>query len=310
VSELAKIFAQVGFQKFLNYTQTLIVLVNSEGRLLEWNPAFDRMKGSSPNDALIQSFLAASSQSLFIEMLQAKEPRQASLKLGADPKGFDFKCLLEPLTGGNFLFLAEPAWEALDEKLFHLTSDLKKARHALKIKQIDLESVIVQANEISHTDSLTFLPNRRQIIADLQREVTSADSQRKPLTIFMLDIDHFKLVNDSFGHAAGDHALQTLAGRLLESIREGDKIGRYGGEEFVILLPGTTEKPASKIADRILGLVRELEIKIDEHSLKITVSIGIAGYRIGKENWEGLLKRADQALYKSKENGRDQWSIL
>lgn len=309
MSELANLFRQFGLPQFLNYTQTLIVHIDPEGRLLEWNPAFGRMKKANPSAASIQGFLAVSSQSLFTETILAKEPRKTNLELSSGPKGGNFECLLAPLPDGSFLFFAEPAWKSRDEKLIHLMRDLKKTKHALKIKKIDLESVLVQANEIAHTDSLTFLPNRRQIIADLQREVSLSDRHQKPLTIFMLDIDHFKQVNDAFGHAAGDQVLRALAGRLLESIREVDKAGRYGGEEFLILLPGTTEKTASKIADRLLGLVRGLEVDFDEKILKITISIGIAEYRMGEESWDELLERADKAMYQSKENGRDQWTI-
>jgi diguanylate cyclase (GGDEF)-like protein len=309
LSELANLFAQFGVRPFLNYTQALIVLIDSDGQLLEWNLAFGRTKGSCPGAASIQDFLTASSQPLFAKMMQAKEPRQASLDLSTSPKGGNFECLLAPLPSGGFLFFAEPAWKSRDKQLARLMRDLKKTKHALKIKKIDLESVLVQANEIAHTDSLTFLPNRRQIVADLQRQAAVCDRTRKPLTIFMLDIDHFKRVNDSFGHAAGDQVLRTLAARLLESIREGDKAGRYGGEEFLILLPGTTEKSASKMAERLLGSIRELEIAVNHQAVTITVSIGIAEYRIGDESWDQLLNRADQALYKSKENGRDQWTV-
>jgi diguanylate cyclase (GGDEF)-like protein len=309
VSELANLFAQFGLQPFLNYTQTLIVLIGSDDRLLEWNPAFGQMAVSCPSSASIQDFLAASSQPLFTEMRQANEPRQASLELKIGPGGFNFECLLAPLPGENFLFFAEPAWKSRDKKLARLMRALEKTKHALRIKKIDLESVLVQAKEISHTDSLTFLPNRRQIATDLQRQVALCDRHHKPFTIFMLDIDYFKQINDSFGHAAGDRVLQALAGRLLESIREGDEAGRYGGDEFIILLPGTTQQSASKMAERLLELVRSLEIQIDGRVSKISISIGIAEYRVGEESWDQLLDRADQALYKSKEKGRDRWTI-
>lgn len=309
MSELANLFAEYGIQPFLTHTQTIIVLVDSGGQLLEWNPAFERMKESSPKAASIQDFVAASSQPLFSEMMQAKEPRQASLELNTGPKGLSFECLLAPVPGGSSLFFAEPASKSRDEKLVHLMNDLQKTKHDLKIKKIDLESVLVQANEIAHTDSLTFLPNRRQIIADLQRKVAFCDRHRKPLTIFMLDIDNFKQVNDSLGHAVGDRVLRALAGHLLKSIRGVDEAGRYGGEEFIILLPGTTEKSASKIAERLLTSIRELIIAVDQQVVKITVSIGIAEYRIGEESWDQLLERADRAMYKSKENGRDRWTI-
>jgi len=309
LSKLASLFAQFGIQPYLNHTQTLVVLIDSDGQLLEWNPAFAKMKGACPNAASIQGFIADSSQPLFIEMMQAEKPWQASLELISSSKVLNFACLLAPVPDGGFLFLAEPAWKAQNEKLARLMSELKKTRRALKIKKIDLDSVLAQANEISSTDSLTFLPNRRQIIVDLQREVALCDRYRKPLTIFMLDIDHFKLVNDSFGHAAGDRVLQALAACLIASIREVDKAGRYGGEEFLILLPGTTEKSARKMADRLLELVRGLEIDFDEQVLKITVSIGIARYHIGEESWDEFLKRADLALYQSKKNGRNQLTI-
>lgn len=309
MSELANLFAKYGLQPLLEQTQTLIAQIDADGRLKEWNPAFGRMKESHPGAASIQDFLIASSRPVFAELIQTKEPRQASLGLSFGPKGCHFECLFVPLPDGGFLFCAEPAMKSHEDELSRLTRDLKMAKRALKLRKIELESVLVQAYEVSHTDALTFLPNRRQIIADLQREVTACNRYHRQLTIFMLDIDHFKRVNDSFGHAAGDRVLQVLAQRLMGGIREVDKVGRYGGEEFIILLPGTGEKPASKMADRLLGLVREMEIDVDQQILKITVSIGIAEYQIGEENWEELLNRADLALYQSKENGRDRWSV-
>jgi diguanylate cyclase (GGDEF)-like protein len=309
MSELASLFAQYGIQPLLERTQILIAQIDFDGKLKEWNPAFERMKASHPDAASIQDFLLAASQPVFAKLMQAKEPRQASLGLSFGPKGYHFECLLVPLPDGGFLFCAEPAMKPREAELSRLTRDLKMAKRALKLRKIELESVLVQAYEVSHTDVLTFLPNRRQIIADLQREVTACNRYHKPLTIFMLDIDHFKRVNDSFGHAAGDRVLQVLAQHLMSGIREVDKVGRYGGEEFIILLPGTDERSASKLAERLLEVVRELEIDVDQQVLKVTVSIGIAEYQIGEENWEELLKRADLALYQSKGNGRDQWSV-
>jgi len=309
LSELANLFAQFGVQSFLNHTQTLIILLDSDGQLREWNSAFDRLKESYPNALSIQDFLADSSQSLFAEMMQAKEPRQANLELDIGQKGTDFSCLLAPLPDGGFLFMVEPAWKSQDRKFARLMRDLEKTKHALKIRKIDLESVLAQANEIAHTDPLTFLPNRRQIVVDLQRQVALSDHRRKPFTIFMLDIDHFKQVNDAFGHATGDRVLQALAARLLDGIRKVDEAGRYGGEEFLILLPNTTEKSASKMAERLLGSIRDMEVDMDQQVVKITASIGIAEYHIGEESWDQLLNRADLALYQSKENGRDQWTV-
>jgi diguanylate cyclase (GGDEF)-like protein len=303
MEQLTNSFSKIEIQHFLFHTQTLVALIDSCGNLQEWNPAFERIKELRPRAVSIQEFLLHPFRQVhFAEMLQEQSPQQATLEFNIDSKEVSFVCLLVPLKDKNFLFLAEPDQKALDTKLARL-------EHDLEIKKIDLESVLAQANEISHTDPLTFLPNRRKIVADLQRAVAGCNQNQRPLTVFMIDIDHFKKVNDTFGHLAGDRALQAIASRLQESIRREDKIGRYGGEEFIILLPGTDEKPATKLAERLLDIVREMVIPFDGKTIKVTVSLGIAQCRIGKESWEELLKRADNALYQSKQRGRNRWTI-
>jgi diguanylate cyclase (GGDEF)-like protein len=97
---------------------------------------------------------------------------------------------------------------------------------------------------------------------------------------------------------------------MLTSIRQIDKLGRYGGDEFLFILPVTTRISAAKIAERLLNIVHSLEIKLDDNSgIRVTISLGIAQYRIGKESWDELLKRADQALYQSKDHGRNCWTV-
>jgi len=309
MDQLAGLFGQFGIQPFLNHTRTLIVLIDSKGHLQAWNPTFEQISNVCLENTFIQKFLTPAHQPIFNQFLQAKEQIQANLEFNFGSKISNLMCLLVPIANEDFLLFAEVDQSALDNKLAQLTSELEQIKHTLEIKRIDLESVLAQAHEVSHTDPLTFLPNRRQIIADLQRAVAACDQNPTPLTIFMLDIDHFKLVNDTFGHLAGDQALRAMASHLLESIREEDEIGRYGGEEFIVLLPGTGVNLATKIAERLLNAVRELNILFDEKTIKITVSLGIAQYRIGGENWEELLKRADMALYQSKQNGRDRWTL-
>ena len=189
-----------------------------------------------------------------------------------------------------------------------ITAELQKTKRILTIKETELKAVIAQADEVSHTDALTFLPNRRQIISDLQKEVIFSDSYGSPLSISMLDIDHFKKINDTYGHTAGDEVLRNLASELREHIRYPDTIGRYGGEEFLIVLPHSPLKAAAEQAERLCKLVRSLLIKSGEHELAVTVSMGIAQYRIHKEDWEAFLNRADAALYRAKNSGRNQWA--
>ena len=185
----------------------------------------------------------------------------------------------------------------------------KKTQRALEIKEIEVKAILAQAHEIANTDVLTFLPNRRKIIVDLQEEVIRSNRYDTSLSISLLDLDHFKNINDTYGHTTGDEALRSVSSRLREQIRHPDTIGRYGGEEFLIVLPNSEVKAAVEQASRICQQVRALQIETNNHVLSVTVSIGIAQYRIGQENWEQFLHRADVALYKAKDDGRDQWVV-
>ena len=190
-----------------------------------------------------------------------------------------------------------------------LEDELKKTRRALEIKEIEIKAILAQAHEIANTDVLTFLPNRRKIIVDLQEEVIRSNRYGTHLSISLLDLDHFKNINDTYGHTTGDEALRSVASRLRDQIRNPDTIGRYGGEEFLIVLPSSELKAAEEQAERLCQTVRAMQIDANDHSFNITISIGVAQYKIGDENWEGFLHRADEALYKAKEMGRDRWVV-
>lgn len=190
-----------------------------------------------------------------------------------------------------------------------LDAEHQRTKRALEIKEIEVKAVLAQAHEIANTDVLTFLPNRRKIIVDLQEEVIRSNRYGTPLSISILDIDHFKKINDTYGHTTGDDALRSVAARLREQIRNPDTIGRYGGEEFLIVLPNSEIKAAGEQAERLCQRVRTLEIDSNNHTFKVTISIGVAQYKIGQENWEQFLRRADEALYKAKDEGRDRWVV-
>jgi len=190
-----------------------------------------------------------------------------------------------------------------------LEAELKKTKRSLEIKDIEIKAILAQAHEIANTDVLTFLPNRRKIIVDLQEEVIRSNRYGTPLSISLLDLDHFKDINDTYGHTTGDEALRSVASRLRDQIRNPDTIGRYGGEEFLIVLPSSELKAAGEQAERLCQTVRAMQIDANDHTFNVTVSIGVAQYRIGDENWESILHRADEALYKAKKMGRDRWVV-
>jgi len=198
--------------------------------------------------------------------------------------------------------------QLLKDELARTRQELEEARRSLKIKDIELNAILAQADEVSHTDALTYLPNRRQVINSLQREVHRSGRYKTPLSISMLDIDHFKKINDSYGHAIGDQVLFQLATLLREGIRESDMVGRYGGEEFLIVLPNTRLQKATELAARLCKLIRETEFDIGK-KINLTVSIGVAEYKYCTETWQNFLNRADMALYDAKNAGRDRWNV-
>jgi two-component system, cell cycle response regulator len=162
-------------------------------------------------------------------------------------------------------------------------------------------------HEEANTDGLTKAYNKRYFNESLENEVKKSKVMGKPLTLIIFDLDHFKKLNDNYGHDAGDYVLKELAKVIKENgIRQGDILARYGGEEFCILLPNTNLKQGFEIAERLRRMVEKHQFIYDGKRLPVTASIGVADYRQGINTGTDLFRRADQAVYKSKEGGRNQ----
>lgn len=310
-SELTELFAQYGVESFLKSTNLLVVVLDRDGKLLSWNPAFGLIQQALPDKKLLKDFLSPSSTALFDELLSStlreRVRTRGKLRFAHENRREDFASLTIPLPGERILFIAEPVHATTELKA--VTAELQKTKLSLSIKETELQAVIAQADEVAHTDALTFLPNRRQMIGDLQREVIFSDRYGTPLAVSMIDIDHFKNINDTYGHTVGDEVLQKLAGELRQHIRHPDTIGRYGGEEFLVILPHSMLQAAIQQAERLCKHIRSLLIKTNEAEISLTISIGIARYKIQKEDWQTFLSRADSMLYRAKNNGRDQWLV-
>jgi diguanylate cyclase (GGDEF)-like protein len=298
-------------EAFLGTTNSLVMVLDREGRLLSWNASFDGLKQNLPNARTVQDFLSSPSRVLFDEFLKntlsERTRKQANLEFAWENRWGDFSSLFIPLPDGRVLFIAEPMHGISD--LETITAELEKIKRSLAIKETELKAVLAQADEVSHTDSLTFLPNRKRIVSDLQREVMFSDRYGAPLAISLLDIDHFKNVNDTYGHVAGDEVLRKLAIELRDHIRHPDVIGRYGGEEFLVVLPHSTYKAAMEQAERLRKHVQSLVIPFNDEEIRLTISLGIAQYRPHREDWQAFLSRADTALYKAKNGGRNRWVV-
>jgi diguanylate cyclase (GGDEF)-like protein len=235
-----------------------------------------------------------------------------------DGKQIGWNCILLPTSDGRALFIGEQistdpfisqVIDKLNRQVRLFRTDNEHAKKLALNKHAELEAVIAQAHEVSNLDALTFLPNRRQIIRELQDEVLRAQRYNSLLSISILDVDHFKLVNDTYGHVVGDHVLREIAIQLRDHVRHPDMVARYGGEEFLILLPNSTKEAASEQAARLCKQIRDAIIHVDSFDIHVTLSIGVAQFQQDVDSWQTLLSRADTALYEAKNAGRDQWSI-
>jgi two-component system cell cycle response regulator len=159
-------------------------------------------------------------------------------------------------------------------------------------------------------DSLTGLYNRRAILGKLRELINLANRYKEDFSLSMLDIDHFKMVNDRYGHLTGDEVLEEIATLIRRNIRDTDIVGRYGGEEFIIILPKTTLSSSWVVAERLRSIIEKAEMKDSAGNVfAITVSQGLAGWE-RDEDAASLISRADEALYKAKEKGRNRVQIL
>jgi len=174
---------------------------------------------------------------------------------------------------------------------------------ALELRKVELYEKV---EELSIVDGLTGVYLRRYLMDRLEEEVDRAKRLKLTFSVGMIDIDHFKRCNDTYGHLVGDAVLKEVAGRLKFSVREVDMIARYGGEEFCVVLPETTKDLAATVAERLRASVAASEIKAFNEKIKITVSAGIATYPADGDKVSSLIEAADTALYKAKRQGRNR----
>jgi two-component system cell cycle response regulator len=190
-----------------------------------------------------------------------------------------------------------------NEMLARVRTQVRKKRFAERLRDNMQASI-----EMAVTDGLTGLHNRRYMESHVTTLVEQAAARGKPLTVLVLDIDYFKSVNDTYGHDAGDDVLREFSTRLKKSIRGIDLACRYGGEEFVVVMPDTDMAVAAMVAERVRrGIATEpFPIEQNKKYLEVTISIGIASLTRTTDSAADILKRADQALYRAKRDGRNR----
>lgn len=177
-------------------------------------------------------------------------------------------------------------------------------RKTLHQRTIELRLAYLRIEELAQTDELTGLPNRRSIVKMLDDEIARGH-RGAPCSVAMIDIDWFKRINDGYGHPAGDEVLRTLAITVFANIRANDRFGRFGGEEFLLMLPGTTRDEAAPIVERLRAMIAELDWNAFAIDRAVTISAGIASLA-PDDSSDAILARADRALYAAKAGGRNR----
>jgi two-component system cell cycle response regulator len=202
------------------------------------------------------------------------------------------------LAGGDDYLIKPISQKVLSAKMLAMNRIADMRRRLVKSNRI--------LNELATTDHLTGSANRRAFESTLEHEMSSSCRYGSRLACAIFDLDKFKVINDTFGHDAGDAVLVEVVNRIKANLREGDTIGRLGGEEFGIILPNVEESEVLAAFDRYRCIVADHPVVHESINIAVTASIGVAVYAGEEESKEVLLKRADESLYEAKETGRNR----
>lgn len=189
-------------------------------------------------------------------------------------------------------------------------AELNRLNEALK-REIEVrERLADELRRVAREDSLTGLLSRRHLFELGQHEFNRRRRHAQPLSFLMMDLDHFKQINDSYGHGAGDKVLHSFGILCREAFRDADIVGRIGGEEFLAILPGTGAEGASQVAERVRGKLHALAISVPGGSIQVSLSIGITEAQAEDDSFDKATMRADAALYAAKNAGRNCIRVL
>lgn len=278
-------------------TDYALITLDCDGLVQCWNSSVGRVTGFDATQCVGRSYdLFYPDDSLSPQRLrdQLYESRRDGWRMDegwrqrADGSRYWGSCLIAPLDVTEDPQPGDPAFSLIVRDI----SDRKEAHEALRLAVA--------------SDHLTGLANRRSFFDAAERELQHWHRMPRPLSVIMIDADHFKRVNDSHGHAAGDSVLRHLAAALGANFRPADVVARIGGEEFAVLLSGTAVADAEVIANRLCRAVAAQTLQVGDRQIAYTVSAGVAAMEAGVEDVEALMERADAALYSAKSQGRNR----
>ena len=250
----------------------------------------------SPAVAVVQATLCGEDGRTALERLKGDPDAFGVAVVIVAPRDVSLDAALASLRAGAADLIVEPLKPA---------DVIARVRAAARTKELQDEFVAQtqRLEALLHEDPLTRLLNRRSVLTQLEGMISGARRHHRPISVAMIDVDHFKALNDRHGHQAGDRALTAVSRSMRERLRGEDLLGRLGGEEFLAVLPDADVHAASIAAEKLRAGVAEVRATAGEEELRVTVSVGWATW--GGESAEDLVRRADEALYEAKLDGRD-----
>ncbi|MGM0611617.1 MAG: sensor domain-containing diguanylate cyclase [Thermodesulfobacteriota bacterium] len=277
-------------------TPDAIIMMDHGGAISFWNPAAEEILGYRAKEAIGQNLHELLAPERYHKAFQAAFPEFLKAGRGnAVGKTVELSALHK---SGYEIMVALTLSAVSVQERWHAVGVLRDVTEQKKMEE--------ELTLLATTDNLTGLFNRRVFMEKLARETARCQRYNKTAAVMILDLDHFKSINDTYGHAGGDSVLRQFASLLTETIRETDVAGRVGGEEFAVLLPEATVHEAASLAQRILHCVRKSFVATDAGKIRFTTSIGFAQLQADDTHTDQLLARADTALYRAKANGRDR----
>lgn len=294
----------------MEHIPEMVVVVDAHDRVLDANSVAQKWLGKNAKEIIGQDPLEVfrAWPQLVSRFLSTHETHE-EVQVGGDPPR-TLELVVTPIYNPSQVLQGRVivAHDVTDRKI--LENNLKQANASLRTQLEKIESLQTKLEEQAIRDPLTGAFNRRFFAEALDKEVARAAREGNPISVIILDVDWFKRFNDTYGHKCGDVMLQSLAGFLAQNTRSGDIVCRYGGEEFVILMPNTTPEIALERAEAWRVLYQSTITEYRGQSLMATFSAGMAGYPVHGSDGEAILYAADQALYQSKNDGRNRVTLF
>ncbi len=274
--------------------EALAIALETQPQMIVTDLSMPEMNGLELSRALRSSSVCCDAYVLVVTGHGEESRIVEAFEAGADEyvnKPFNPKILLARVRAG--------------QRMIELRERVESDKQELNRQNAQMQILNRKLNSAAMTDVLTDLPNRRHALRRLEQELTKSQTENTPLSVILLDIDHFKEVNDRHGHDVGDIVLREVAHALRDCTRRNEEVCRLGGEEFLVIVPQTTREASAHFAERLREAVQELSIRAGDYVGRVTVSLGVAALEDGAQSVDELIKIADTRAYLAKASGRN-----